>query len=177
MSELTTIARPYATAAFEFAVEAKAIDAMQAQLVFAAEVSKNDTVQALLTGSTNADTLADIFIKVCDEQLDKNGQNLIKVMAENKRLFALPEVVKLFAELKAEYEKTVEVDVFSATELSAEQQEKLVASLEKRLAKKVKLNCQIDTNLIGGLRVKAGDIVIDSTVRGKLDRLATSLQS
>lgn len=177
MSELTTIARPYATAAFEFAVEAKAIDAMQAQLVFAAEVSKNETVQGLLTGAANAETLADIFIKVCDDQLDEKGQNLIKVMAENERLIALPEVAALYAELKAEYEKTVEVDVFSATELSAAQQEKLVASLEKRLAKKVKLNCQIDESVVGGLLVKAGDIVIDSTVRGKLDRLATSLQS
>lgn len=177
MSELTTIARPYAKAAFDFAVEANKIDAMQAQLVFASEVTKNDTVKTLLSGATAAETVSNLFIKICDEQLDLNGQNLIKLMAENERLTALPDVVSLFAEFRAEYEKTAEVDVLSAVELSSDQQTKLAASLEKRLAKKVKLNCIIDTTVVGGLVIKSGDMVIDSTVRGKLDRLANALQS
>ena len=98
-------------------------------------------------------------------------------MAENERLLVLPQVAEQFGELKAEYEKEVTVDVRSAVELDAEQQKTLSAALEKRLARKVKLNCIVDDTLVSGLVIKAGDMVIDGSVRGKLDRLATTMQS
>ncbi|MER2494239.1 F0F1 ATP synthase subunit delta [Catenovulum sediminis] len=177
MSELTTVARPYAKAAFDYAVEQNAIDNWFSMLVFAAEVSKNETIKQLMKSSPNTEETAKIFVGVCEEQLDQNGQNLIKLMAENNRLSLLPEVVALFSELKYEHEKTIEVSVVSAVELSVKQQDNLVQSLEKRLAKKVKLNCRVDESIVGGMLIQAGDMVIDSTVRGKLDRLATSLQS
>ena len=119
----------------------------------------------------------DLFLKVCGEQLDDKGQNFIKVMAENERLLVLPQVVAQFAELKAEYEQEVSVDVASAVELSAEQVTTLSAALEKRLARKVKLNCTVDATVVSGLVIKAGDMVIDGSVRGKLDRLANTMQS
>jgi len=100
-----------------------------------------------------------------------------KVMAENKRLLVLPQVVAQFRELKAEHEKTLSVDVTSAVELTAEQETTLCAALEKRLARKVKLTCKIDANVVSGLVIKAGDMVIDGSVRGKLSRLATIMQS
>eukprot|EP00494_Astrolonche_serrata_P015679 UN15831 len=98
-------------------------------------------------------------------------------MAENGRLIALPEVAQLFAAFKAEYDKEIDVDVISATPLTAAQQGSLVATLEKRFARKVKLNCSEDASVVGGLIIKAGDTVIDGSVRGKLNRLATTLQS
>jgi len=177
MSELTTVARPYAKAAFDVAVEAQAVDSWLEMLVFAAEVSKNETIVGLLTGGASVEQAQDTFIKVCGEQLDSKGQNLIKVMAENERLLVLPQVLELFTELKAEYEKEVTVDVTSAVELAADKQSTLSAALEKRLARKVKLNCVVDANVVSGLVIKAGDMVIDGSVRGKLDRLATSMQS
>ncbi|WP_017444078.1 F0F1 ATP synthase subunit delta [Gayadomonas joobiniege] len=177
MSELTTVARPYAKAAFDYAVENNKVEAWLNMLTFAGEVANNESVQDLLHGTASADQLSEIFIKVCDEQLDDHGQNLIKVMADNKRLSALPEVARLFAEFKAEYDKQIDVSVTSAVELDAKQKESLAKSLEERLAKKVKLNCRVDESIVGGLLIQAGDMVIDSTVRGKLDRLATVLQS
>ena len=90
---------------------------------------------------------------------------------------ALPDVAELFAEFKAEYDKEIEVDVISATPLVAAQQESLVAALEKRFARKVKLNCSEDASVVGGLIIRSGDTVIDGTIRGKLSRLATTLQS
>ncbi|MDM7859326.1 F0F1 ATP synthase subunit delta [Alteromonas sp. ASW11-36] len=177
MAELTTVARPYATAAFNFAVEQKAIAEWQEMLVFAAEVAANETVEELLTGSMAADKLAEVFINICGEQLNTHGQNLVKVLAENKRLTALPEIAALFAELKAEFEKEIDVDVTSATELSAAQQSKLSASLEQRLARKVKLNCNVDPALVAGVLIKAGDMVIDGSVKSKLNRLADALQA
>ena len=98
-------------------------------------------------------------------------------MAENQRLLVLPHVLTQFSELKAEYDKEIAVDVTSAVELAAEQLTTLSAALEKRLARKVKLNCVVDANVVSGLLIKAGDMVIDGSVRGKLNRLATTMQS
>jgi len=177
MSELTTVARPYAKAAFDFAVESQAVSEWNDMLFFASEVAKNDEIVAFLSGSHSPEVTSDLFIKVCGEQLNEKGQNLVKVMAENGRLVALPAVAELFEELKAQYENEIEVDVTSATEISAAQQEGLAAALEKRLARKIKLNCSVDSEVVGGLLIKAGDTVIDATIRGKLNRLTTTLQS
>ena len=177
MSELTTVARPYAKAAFDFAVEANAIENWLEMLVFAAEVSKDDTIKGYLSGGASVEQAQDLFIKVCDVQLDSNGQNFIKIMAENGRLLVLPHVVTQFSELKAEHEKTVIVDVTSAVELTADKLTTLSAALEKRLARKVKLNCSVDANIVSGLVIKAGDMVIDGSVRNKLNRLAIAMQS
>jgi len=114
---------------------------------------------------------------VCGEQVNVQGQNLIKVMAENGRLKVLPAVSQLFTEYRNEWAKEVEADVVSATELSSEQQQQISISLEKRLARKVKLNCSTDAALIAGVIIKTGDLVIDGSVRGKLSRLSDKLQS
>ncbi len=177
MSDLTTIARPYAKAAFDFAVETQSVDKWNEMLTFAAEVAKNESIRHLLAGAVSAVTIADIFIKVCDEQLNEEGQNFIKVLAENARLSVLPAMVTLFARYKAEHEKTVEADVISAAALTAEQKASIITALEKRLARKVKLNCNVDGALVGGLIIRAGDLVIDGSVRGKLNKLAEALQS
>ena len=103
MSELTTVARPYAKAAFDFAVEKSAVAKWQEMLTFAGAVAANDEMHELLTGAVAADTLSDIFVNVCGEQLDEYGQNLMKVLAENKRLAALPEISALFDAFKADY--------------------------------------------------------------------------
>ena len=177
MSEWTTIARPYAKAAFDYAVENKTIAQWQEMLVFAAEVSKNETVKSLLTGSIAAEKLADIFNGVCGEQLDQQGQNLVMILAENRRLQAFPEISVMFNQLKADYDKEIDVDITSAVKLNKKQQTDIGKSLEKRLAGKVKLNCSVDPELIAGVLIKAGDTVIDGSLRSKLNRLSDALQA
>ena len=108
MSDLTTIARPYAKAAFDFAVDKGELDQWGQMLTFAAEVAQNDDVHNLLSGSMTAEKLAEVFIVICGEQFDEFGQNLIKVMAENGRLMAFPDVCKQFLLLKQEHEKEIE---------------------------------------------------------------------
>ncbi|MGL4712272.1 MAG: F0F1 ATP synthase subunit delta, partial [Shewanella sp.] len=157
MSELTTIARPYAKAAFEFAVEHKAVDQWLEMLSFAAQVAENETMHSLVNGSVAAEELAHIFASICGEQLDKHGQNLIRVMAENGRLGVLPAVVAEFIVFKAELDKEVQADVISAIELTDRQKANIQASLEQRLARKVKLKCSIDASLMAGVLIKAGD--------------------
>ncbi|AXR04905.1 F0F1 ATP synthase subunit delta [Salinimonas sediminis] len=177
MSELTTVARPYAKAAFDFAVEHNTIAQWQDMLAFASQVAANDDMHQLLTGAVAADTLAEIFVNVCGEQLDLHGQNLIKVLAENERLVALPKISEMFDMFKAEYDKEIEVELTSASILSAQQQAQISATLEERLARKVKLNCNVDPALVAGFVVKAGDTVIDGSVKTKLARLADTLQA
>ncbi len=177
MSELTTVARPYAKAAFEYAVEAKAIDSWLTQLTFAAEVAKDDAIKGYLSGSTSVEQVQTLFLNVCGEQIDSKGQNFLKVMAENERLLVLPQVLEQFIALKADFDQEIFVDVTSAIEVTAEQKTTLSAALEKRLARKVKLNCTVDARIVSGLIIQAGDMVIDGSIKGKLSRLATSLQS
>lgn len=117
MSEFITVARPYAKAAFDFAVEHQSVERWQDMLAFAAEVTKNEQMAELLSGALAPETLAESFIAVCGEQLDENGQNLIRVMAENGRLNALPDVLEQFIHLRAVSEATAEVDVISAAAL------------------------------------------------------------
>ncbi|MBM7456061.1 F-type H+-transporting ATPase subunit delta [Oceanisphaera litoralis] len=175
--EMKTIARPYAKAAFDFAVEKKAVDNWLTMLSFAAEVVQNKQMDAVINGNLNAEKMAGVFLAVCGEQLDEQGQNLIKAMAANGRLSVLPAVVREFAAMKAELDREVEADVVSATKLTKQQMAKIQASLEKRLERKVKLNCSVDKSLMAGIIIKAGDLVIDGSVRGRLSRLAETLQS
>ena len=177
MSELTTVARPYAKAAFEFAVEAKAIDSWLAQLTFAAEVAKDETIKGFISVGTSVEKAQALFLNVCGEQVDSQGQNFLKVMAENERLLVLPQVLEQFIALKAEFDQEITVDVTSAVKLKVAQTKTLSAALEKRLARKVKLNCTVDKSIVSGLIIQAGDMVIDGSIQGKLSRLATTLQS
>lgn len=177
MSEFVTVARPYAKAAFDFAVEHNSVEGWQRMLAFAAEVAENEQMAELLSGALAPETLSKSFIAICGEQLDANGKNLIKVMAENGRLRVLPDVLKQFVQLRAAQEATVEVEVTSASTLSDTQLSKISAAMEKRLSRKVKLNCKIDKSVMAGIVIRAGDMVIDGSVRGRLDRLADVLQS
>ncbi|WP_108652833.1 F0F1 ATP synthase subunit delta [Dongshaea marina] len=177
MSEVTTVARPYAKAAFDFAVEKGTIEQWMQMLSFAAEVAQNETIENLIGSAINVEKLADIFVQVCGDQVDQHGKNLIKLMAENGRLEVLPAVLKLFTEMKIEHEKEVCAEVVSAKKLDAAQQKKILASLEKRLERKVKLDCRVDPSLMAGMVIKAGDLVIDGSVRSQLDRLSEALRS
>ena len=98
-------------------------------------------------------------------------------MAENGRLTALPAVLEQFIQLRDAHEATAEVDVISASTLSDSQLTKISAAMEKRLSRKVKLNCKIDKSVMAGVVIRAGDLVIDGSVRGRLERLADVLQS
>jgi F-type H+-transporting ATPase subunit delta len=178
MAELTTLARPYAKAAFEYAQAHQQLAAWSAMLGLAAAVAQDATVKHLLRAPRLTSTdKATTFIDVCGEKFDAQVRNFIHVLSENDRLALLPQIVSLFELYKAEQEKSVDVDVTSAFALSDEQQDKLAKVLSARLGREVRLHAAEDARLIGGVVIRAGDLVIDGSVRGKIAKLAEALKS
>lgn len=178
MAELTTLARPYARAAFEFARAAKALQSWSDAITAAATVSMQDGIKVLLSSpSLTTEQKGSTFVDVCGESLDAKQQNFIKVLAENNRLDLLPEVQKLFELYKANQEKSVDVDVQTAYELTPELEQKLIAALTKKLDREVTLQTSVDKNLLGGALVRAGDTVIDGSIRGRLSKLGDALSA
>jgi F-type H+-transporting ATPase subunit delta len=176
MSQLTTLARPYARAAFETAIADGSLKPWSAALGLLAALLQDSKVADYLSDpSRNTGTQAQTLIDLGGSELDQKAQNFVLVLAANKRLALLPEISVLFEELKADYEKTVDVEVISAFGMDSSAESSLVAALKKRLQRDVKLNVTVDRALIGGMIVRAGDLVIDGSVRGRLNKLAESI--
>ena len=176
MAEKSTIARPYAVAAFELAKEQGELAKWSDMLGFAAVVVTDDVMQDYIGNpSVDQDTLTRLMLQVCGDQLNEMGKNFIKVLVANQRLEVLTEIAVLYNELRADAEKTVEAEVISAFPLSDAQQSALIEGLKKRLGREVNLVTKVDENLLGGAIVRAGDLVIDGSVSGQLGKLATAL--
>jgi len=178
MAELSTLARPYARAAFEVALRDGSLDHWSSMLGLAAAVANQETIDALLTDpSLSTGRIAQAFNDVCGDALDAKGRNFIHLLAENKRLVLLPEIAELFDILKANQEKSVDVEITTAFEISSEIANKLASALKNRLQREIRLATGVDKSLIGGAVIRAGDTVIDSSVRGKLKKLAEAMNS
>ena len=178
MAELTTLARPYAKAAFEYAQAHQQLANWSAMLGLAAAVSQADTMQRVLKAPRLTSTeKATTFVEVCGDKFDAQARNFLSIVSENNRMELLPEIADMFELYKAEQEKSVDVDVTSAFALNDEQQDKLAKVLSARLGREVRLHAAEDASLIGGVVIRAGDLVIDGSVRGKLAKLAEALKS
>jgi len=178
MAETTTLARPYAKAAFEVALQDKALDQWSKMLGLSAAVAGQESVNAVLKDpSLSSAQIADSFVSVCGDDLDEKGKNFVRLLAENKRLLLLPEVAELYEILKANQEKSVDVEITTAFEISSEIADKLADALKSRLEREINLATNVDQSILGGAVIRAGDTVIDSSVRGKLTKLAESINS
>lgn len=172
----TMLARPYAIAAFEYALAKNDLAGWEVLLQAAAAVAENHQMVSLLHNPqvTHLELL-DIFCEVLAKVLDPEKKNFLHLLAEYERLETLPEIAALFAEKQAEHDKSMTVQVASAVALTEEQKRKLIAGLSKRLQRQVSLECSIDRTLLGGAIIRAGDNVIDGSIRGKLNRLVDYL--
>ncbi|MDV7210838.1 F0F1 ATP synthase subunit delta [Azotobacter beijerinckii] len=173
-----TLARPYAKAAFEYASAANSSDAWSGMLSLAAAVVGAPEVAELLRNPRlTRESKVEAVLRLFADDVDDAFRNFIANMGEHDRLFVLPTVRELFEAFKAEAEKTLDVELETAFELSAEQLETLAAALSKRLDRSVNPRQVVNPALIGGLVIRAGDVVVDGSVRGKLSQLAESLKS
>ncbi|QIW15131.1 F0F1 ATP synthase subunit delta [Pasteurellaceae bacterium RH1A] len=175
MSELITVARPYGSAAFDFALEQGQLDKWQDMLGFAAAVAQDEQIASYLSSSLAPQQVADLFISICGDELDQYGQNFIRIMAENKRLAALPSVLTAFLQLRAAHEAVKDVFVTAASKLTKAQESKIAAAMEKRLGSSVRIVSNVDKSLIAGVIVRYDDTVIDGSSRGQLNRLSQEL--
>jgi F-type H+-transporting ATPase subunit delta len=176
MADKSTIARPYARAAFEQARQAKRLEPWSEALAAAAAVVADPRVQKLLGNPrVTPEELAQLVSGIAGSKLGEEGGNFVRTLAANRRLAVLPQIAELFDEFKDAAEGVADVTVTSAAPLDAAQQKALSVALEKRLKRSVRLHCATDPALIGGAVVKSGDLVIDGSLRTRLERIAYEL--
>ena len=176
MAERATIARPYAKAAFQAARAANALGPWSQGLKLASEVVADPRVSALVKNpEVQASQIADFIIGVCEGKLSADMQNFVRVLAANHRLLLLPEITAHYEAQRAEVENTVDVEVVSAVALDAAQTEKLAAALKARLKRTIQMHNKVDASLLGGAVIHAGDLVIDGSLKGRLERMRTEL--
>lgn len=180
MSELNTVARPYSKAAFEYAQEHGNLDQWTNGLALAAEVAKDSLLAEKVLGNPalTFQQKAEIVLSVfAEDQLDQAGKNFVFLLAENGRLALLPVIAAQFEMFKAAMEKTVDVDLTTAYPLADEQQHKLAQALGNKLGRDVNLTSNVDKSIIGGVVIRADDLVIDGSVRARLAKLAEAMNS
>lgn len=176
MAELVTIARPYAEAVFKLAREKSALAAWSDALELLDAVIANPEVQARIGDpKVSARDLEALVLGVVGDRVDGAGRNLVQVLIANGRLELMPQIRGLFDSLRREHEGVLQVRITSALPVADDQLNSLVAALEQKYRKKVSVQVDIDPQLIGGVRAAVGDKVIDATVRGRLDAMATAL--
>jgi F-type H+-transporting ATPase subunit delta len=176
MADKTTIARPYARAAFEEAREQNRLEPWSEAVHAAAAVVTDPRVETLLGNPrVTADELAQLVIDITGPQLGDDGRNFVRTLAENRRLAYLPEISALFDGLKDEAESVIDVTVTSAAPLDEGQRKTLATALERKLKRAVRMECHTDPSLIGGAVLRAGDLVIDGSLRTQLDRITYEL--
>tara|TARA_B100002049_G_C16020554_1_gene350052 strand:+ start:432 stop:968 length:537 start_codon:yes stop_codon:yes gene_type:complete len=176
MAEMQTLARPYADAVFELAEAQGQLDDWSQALTALSAIVSNEDVVLLMDNPEIADSrMADVVIEVGDSDLNEGARNLVRLLVENDRLSLAPAIATLYEQRKADAEHRVDVRVTSAVEFSEEQRSALAKSLEKRLDRSVRLTFEQDENVIGGAVIRAGDMVIDGSLRAQLERMRQSL--
>ncbi len=177
MAETSTVARPYAKAAFEFAHAKGALEAWSDMLTSAAHVAADADMRTQVLGNPRLSSAerADVIIDVCGAALDEEGRNFLRTLGQKNRLAALPAIAEQFGLLKAQQEQRMDVTIVSAYPLDAKQEDTLASALAKRLNREISITTQVDSALLGGVILRAGDTVIDGSVRGRLARLRDAL--
>jgi len=178
MINTQTLARPYAKAAFEFASAAGRIDAWSGMLSLAAvAVEVPDVAELLKNPRLTRESKVQTLLQLFGSDIDEAFRNFVSTLGDNDRLDVLPTIRELFEELKAEAEKTLDVEVQTAFELTPAQLQAVAAAMARRLDRTVNPQQVVNPALIGGVVIHAGDVVVDGSVRGKLSQLAESLKS
>jgi len=176
MAQSTTVARPYAEAVFDLAREQDALAAWSDALDLAAAVVADTRVATVLRSPRVTDERkAELVTSVGGEHLGEHARNLVRLLVQRDRIRLLPEIAAQYRALRAEHERTLEARLVTAKPVDEEVRGRLEKALSKRLERKVTLASEIDETLIGGAIVRAGDMVIDGSVRGRLTRLTGAL--
>jgi F-type H+-transporting ATPase subunit delta len=175
-ADAITIARPYAEAVFARADESGKLDVWSEMLTFLSAVVE-DPALAPVIGNPLIDraALTELLLEITSGQVDDEGGNLVRLLVQNGRLPLVPEIKILFDSLKAEKQRVLSVHVTSAFALKPAQEKLIADALKAKLGREITITSEKDADLIGGVHIRAGDLVIDGSVRGKLQQLANEL--
>ena len=177
MAESTTIARPYAEAAFRIARDNNAFPAWSQMLALVSSVTADAKVASALDNPRlTAGDKASLLLSICGDKLDALGRNFVKVLVEANRVDVLPQISALFEALRNDAEGVAKARIETAFALTDTQLADIKASLEKHFGKKIEATVEVEPALIGGARITVGDTVIDGSVRAKLDAMASKLR-
>lgn len=178
MAEVMTVARPYAEAVFRSAIANNTLSIWSDMLKVLAKVSENERVKRLVNDPVIATKkMEEMLLGVLDDAVNDEGRNLILLLVENNRIGVLPQISTLFEQLKANHEGVLEARITSAFSMDDLQKNNLVANLEQKFKRKIEAKVSVDPELIGGVKVEIGDEVLDTSVRGKLEKMAVALKS
>ena len=176
MTDRLTIARPYARAAFEGAQANKRLAPWSEALHVAAVVVNDPRVRTLLGNPhVTPEELAQLLSSIAGPGLGQQGTNFVRTLAANRRLGYLPEIARQFDTLKDAAEGVADVVVTSAATLDEARRTRIAAALERRLKRRVRVHCEVDPKLVGGAVLRSGDLVIDGSLRTRLERIAYEL--
>jgi F-type H+-transporting ATPase subunit delta len=176
MAESITVARPYAQAAFLFANAHQVLRDWSDMLALLAAIASDADMRRLIESPRLTEAqLAGLIIEIGAERLNDKCANFVRVLADNRRRGLLPDIAALFEIQRTRAEGRVQADLLTAFPASEAQQAQIIESLRKRLGREVELSCSTDASLLGGAIIRAGDLVIDGSVRGKLQRLGAAL--
>jgi len=178
MAEAATIARPYAKAAFMSARDSKSLPAWSQALADGTGLAADPRIADLVSSpKMSLDQIVSMFSGLGGEAIDAHWQNFVRLLAANKRLEIMPEIMAQYEVMRARFENEVDVEVTSAAELTEAQRLKLAAALKTRFKRDVRLSAVIDPTLLGGAVIRAGDLVIDGSIQGRLQRMAAELSN
>lgn len=176
MADNASIARPYAKAVFSLASEGDAHEAWDAALATLSGIAANEEFAlALNNPRINSQSLAQLMTDLAGDGLPEGGNNFINLLVQNDRVEALPSIQLQYSELVAQAKKLLNAEITTAMVLTDSQRAEISAALEHRLGLKVKLEETVDASLVGGAVIKAGDLVIDGSATGRVEKLTSSL--
>ncbi len=178
MMENATIARPYAQAAFEIASEENTLDQWSALLQRLAALMNDALMRKVVTNpKLDEESLSGLIVELCGDTVFASGKNFIRVLVQAGRLKVAKEINTLFETKRAAHVGLSEVNVISAFALADEQKSAIQDAMAKKLGKRVEVSSQVDESLIGGVIIRAGDSVIDASIRGRLQELQNEFAS
>lgn len=176
MQDLSKLARPYAVAAFKQASEEDAIAEWSAMLETLTTVMRDPTMMGIVANpNVRRAEAGDLVVDVCGDRLSETGRNFVRVLAQFGRLGVAAEIEQQFRAERARLERRTDVEVISAFEISEDERNDLIAAMTKRLGNRVDVSVSVDDSLIGGVIIRAGDMVIDGSVRGRLAELERTI--
>jgi len=176
MAEAITIARPYANAVFAIANDKGELKSWSDLLAVLSQAVAVPNMQSVISSpSVSDEQVIGLLAEVAGELMSEDAQNFLALLAENNRLMLLEHIAVIFDELRAEAEQVMTADVTTARALTSEQEANISAALKKRLGRDVTLNASVDESLLGGAIIRAGDLIIDGSALGKLNRLTNAI--